>query len=141
MIFGITGACRRAELADMTVKDIEDHNTFFLIRIPKTKTKVERSFTVVGEFYDVYKKIDVKTDRFFLIYRNGKCILQPIGIHTFGSMPKQIAKFLNLRDPEKYTGYSFRRTSATLLVDTGADITTLKRHGGWKSNTVAEGYI
>ena len=34
-----------------------------------------------------------------------------------------------------------RRTSATLLVDTGADITTLKRHGGWRSSTVAEGYI
>jgi hypothetical protein len=28
-----------------------------------------------------------------------------------------------------------------LIADTGADLLTIKRHGGWKSNTVAEGYI
>jgi hypothetical protein len=28
-----------------------------------------------------------------------------------------------------------------MLADTGADLLTIKRHGGWKSNTVAEGYI
>jgi hypothetical protein len=27
------------------------------------------------------------------------------------------------------------------LADSGADLLTLKRHGGWKSNTVAEGYV
>lgn len=27
------------------------------------------------------------------------------------------------------------------MVDAGGDITALKRHGGWKSSTVAEGYI
>ena len=56
-------------------------------------------------------------------------------------MPNQIANFLNLSEPELYTGHSFRRTSATLLVDAGADITTLKRHGGSKSSTITEGYI
>jgi hypothetical protein len=41
-----------------------------------------------------------------------------------------------------YTGHSFRRTSATLLANaSGTDILDLKRHGGWKSGTVAEGYI
>lgn len=34
-----------------------------------------------------------------------------------------------------------RRTSATLLIDVGANIESLKRHGGWKSSCVAEGYI
>ena len=33
------------------------------------------------------------------------------------------------------------QTSATLLVDNGGDITSLKRHGGWKSTSVAEGYV
>jgi integrase len=46
-----------------------------------------------------------------------------------------------LPEAEKYTGHSFRRSSATILVNAGADITALKRHGGWKSTTVAEGYI
>lgn len=38
-------------------------------------------------------------------------------------------------------GHSFRRTSASLLANAGADILTLKRHGGWKSNQIAESYI
>lgn len=35
----------------------------------------------------------------------------------------------------------FRRSAATLVADSGADITTIKRLGDWKSTTVAEGYI
>lgn len=56
-------------------------------------------------------------------------------------MPKEIAKFLGLPEADSYTGHSFRRTSATLLANSGADILTLKRHGGWRSNNVAESYI
>ena len=56
-------------------------------------------------------------------------------------MSRIIATFLNLDNPKLYTEHSFRWTSATLLADSGANITTLKRHGGWKSDSVAEGYI
>jgi hypothetical protein len=48
---------------------------------------------------------------------------------------------LKLPNPFNYTEHCFRRTSATILVDAGADITTLKRHGSRKSSNVAEGYI
>jgi hypothetical protein len=34
-----------------------------------------------------------------------------------------------------------RNYSATLLADSGTDITCVKRHGGWKSTSVAEGYL
>ena len=40
-----------------------------------------------------------------------------------------------------YTGHLLRRTSSILFIDCGGDLTCLKRHGGWKSSTVAEGYI
>ena len=40
-----------------------------------------------------------------------------------------------------HTGHCFRRTSATLLVDGGTDQLTLMRHGGWRSATVAQGYL
>ncbi|KAJ8976551.1 hypothetical protein NQ317_007591 [Molorchus minor] len=40
-----------------------------------------------------------------------------------------------------YTGHCLRRSSATLLADAGVDITTIKRHAGWKSTTVAQGYV
>ncbi|XP_063909850.1 uncharacterized protein LOC135127337 [Zophobas morio] len=54
-------------------------------------------------------------------------------------------KYVSLRlenIPERqYTGHCLRRTSATLLVDSGANLTCLKRHGGWKPSSVADGYI
>jgi hypothetical protein len=58
-----------------------------------------------------------------------------VGIHTFAAMPCQIVTFLKLQNPSQYTGHCFRRSSATVLAGHGADITTLKRHDGWKSTT------
>ncbi|XP_071562162.1 uncharacterized protein [Temnothorax nylanderi] len=148
MIFGLCGACRREELTQITINDIEDKGSILLVKIPKTKNYKPRSFVISDEnFYNFYKKYtalrpkNIQTSRFFLNYYNGQCTKQPIGINKFGRMPQTIASYLKLPQPELYTGHTFRRTSATLLVDSGADLITLKRHGGWKSNAVAEGYV
>lgn len=63
------------------------------------------------------------------------------GQHTIGWTPKKIAKFLGLPDADLYTGHSFRRSAATMVVNAGGDLLILKCVGGWKSSTVAEGYI
>lgn len=147
LIFGICGACRREELAKVTIDNIQDKNDVLLVKIPITKTYKPRSFVITDEFYTIYKKYmalrpaNIETSRFFLNYQNGKCTQQPIEINKFGKMPSTIASYLGLSDPSSYTGHTFRRTSATILADSGANIITLKQHGGWKSSTVAEGYI
>lgn len=148
LIFGISGALRREELVNITVDDVKKvENNLLLVQIPKTKNYVPRSFTITKEFYPFCCKYmerrpeNCRIDRFFLRYSKGTCCPQPVGINKFGSMPREIAEYLNLPDPKNFTGHSFRRTSATLLVDAGGDITTLQRHGGWKSTTVAFGYI
>ncbi|XP_074103492.1 uncharacterized protein LOC141530340 [Cotesia typhae] len=133
---------------NMKLEDVKkiDENTLF-IKVPITKNNQPRSFTIDGKYYDYAKEYmdarpkTCKTDRFFLNYQNGRCTCQPIGINKFGSMPRTIAEFLKLENANKYTGHSFRRTSATLLADAGGDMTVMKRHGGWKSSTVVEGYI
>lgn len=125
-----------------------------LIKIPDSKTHTQRTFTIIGEteiaglnMINIYKKYaslrpkNCSNNRFFLNYRNGKCSVQVVGINTFSKIPSCIAKFLDLKEPGLYTGHCFRRSSASLLVDSGGDILALKRHGGWKSNTVAEGYL
>lgn len=56
-------------------------------------------------------------------------------------MPQKIAIFLNLPNANNYTGHCLRRTSATFLADSGADVQMLKRLGGWRSSNVAEGYV
>ncbi|KAJ8982422.1 hypothetical protein NQ317_007770 [Molorchus minor] len=71
----------------------------------------------------------------------GKCTKQCVGINSFGKMPSEIAAFLKLPNPELYTGHSFRCSSATLLANSDEGLTDIKRLGGRKSTTVAEGYI
>nr|XP_015837588.1 PREDICTED: uncharacterized protein LOC107398332 isoform X2 [Tribolium castaneum] len=61
-------------------------------------------------------------NRFFINYTKEKCTIQPVGIHKIG-------------------GHCFRRSSASLLANAEATMERIKRHGGWRSTTVAEGYI
>lgn len=64
-----------------------------------------------------------------------------LGKNTIAKFPQDIATYLNLPDPKGYTGHCYRRTGATILADEGADTLQLKRAGGWKSDTVAQGYV
>lgn len=148
LIFGISGACRRDELVKMAVENVNDKGSVLIINIPASKTDKPRVFTITNpEYIEVYRRyvalrpLYSDTSRLFLNYQKGKCTSQAVGINKIGSAPCQIAKFLKLENPELYTGHCFRRSSATLLANTGADISMLKRHGGWKSGTVAEGYV
>ena len=54
---------------------------------------------------------------------------------------KKKVEYLNLPNPNVYTGRSFRRTPATLLANSEADLMMLKHHGRLKSSTVVEGYV
>lgn len=153
MIFGIAGACRREELYNMKINDIEDKGAFIIVNIPDTKTHISRTFTITNqgnetvnylEFYKKYLALrpkQAKSAHLFLAMRDGKVTNQVVGRNTIGSWPSKIAQCLKLPDPSTYTGHAFRRSSATILANQGIDILGLKRHGGWRSSSVAEGYI
>lgn len=141
-------ACRRHELCNLRVQDVQDRGDVIIITIPDTKTRKPRTSCIteplwinVIRTYTSLRPQETELPRFFLFYSNNKCTKQPVGIHSFGCMPAKIATFLKLENPAQYTGHCFRRSSATVLAGHGADITTLKRYGGWRSTTVAEGYI
>jgi len=147
LIFGIQGACRKHELCDLTVDNIFDKGDMVLVKIPKTKNDKPRSFIITEDFYQIYKKYvalrpsDVESKRFFFNFKKGKCSKQVIGINTIANFPKIVATYLKLEKPENYTSHTFRRTSATLLADSGASILDIQRQGGWKSSTVAASYV
>lgn len=147
IIFGVFGACRREELCSLKLDEIEELENSLLIHIPDTKTNVQRSFCIPSNYVSYYRKYAALRSpstphrRFFVKYVNNKCTIQPVGINTFGKMPADIATYLKLSDPKFFTGHCFRRSSASLLANSGADLTMIKRHGGWRSSTVAEGYI
>lgn len=153
MILGVSGACRREELYNMKMSDIEEREEMFIVNVPTTKTNIQRTFTVINReneavhYLEILRKYislrpsNTTSDHLFLNYRNGKCNRQVVGKGTIGGWPSKIAKYLKLQAPKGFTGHSFRRTSATLLANKGVDVLGLKRHGGWRSSTVAESYV
>jgi integrase len=145
---GYNGACRREELVNITIDDIEFKQDLITVSIPRTKNYLPRLFAITDERwiflttkYFNLRPQKVTHRRFFLTFRQGKCVNSPIGINTMGKIYKEIASFLRLPNPELYTGHCFRRSSATHLANHGGSLLTIKRHGGWKSSTVAESYV
>lgn len=151
-IFGLAGACRRVELTNITLENIEVKGNYITIKITDSKNHTSRAFVISEEvnnsrYFKLIKKyaslrpLNTPHRRFFVQFKQGKCTNQCVGINSFGKMPSEIAAYLKLPNPQCYTGHSFRRSSATFLADSGEEITNIKRLGGWKSTTVAEGYV
>ncbi|KAJ8914002.1 hypothetical protein NQ315_012025 [Exocentrus adspersus] len=146
LILGVAGTCRCNELTFLNISDVQGKGSYLYVLIPDTKTNISRSFTVMEEAFSVNavemcRKYITAGRRFFLRYVDGKCTTQHVGINTISKTFSKVASFLGLPDPESFTRHGMRRSSATLLANAGGDITTVKRHGGWKSTMVAENYI
>jgi integrase len=129
-VITIFGACRCDELLSLTVKDVEDVEKYIIVTLRNTKNLTTRRFTITNEgcsfqpcvLYRKYAALRPRQAdqlRFFLTYRNGKCISLNVGQHTIGGVPKKIATYLGLQEPELYTGHSFCRSAATMVVDAG----------------------
>lgn len=106
----ISGACRTHELPSIKATDMKQHGDVYLVTVPDTKTNEKRTFTIHGPFVSYIKKYEslrpknCKEERFFLNYQKGKCTVQPIGANKFYDMPRRIAEYLQLNDPDTYTG-------------------------------------
>lgn len=126
---------------------MEDLGNKFLVSIKKNKNDYPGQFIIGQLFYSKVKKyISLRpegefSDSFFIHYGKGNCTRQNIGRHTIGGIPKEIATFLGLKNPERYTGHCFRRTAATLLSESGASSQMIRQLGRWRSDIIAQGYI
>jgi hypothetical protein len=156
-IISVHGALRVSEVANLTFMDVEDKgDKGFQVWIRSSKTDkaakgwafmiIPDKFTQRDPVKVIRKYISLvpessRSGRFIRMFRSGKIIKTPVGKNTLGLIPRKIAEFLKLDDPQEYTGHSFRRTSATILANSGATHLDLKRHGRWKSDKVAEEYI
>lgn len=54
---------------------------------------------------------------------------------------KEIARFLNIPNPEDYTSHSIRRSGATILAKAGFPTEALRPYAGWKNASTAQIYI
>ncbi|XP_044260666.1 uncharacterized protein LOC123008737 isoform X2 [Tribolium madens] len=139
MLMGITGACRSHELCGMKLENVKETGDLFIVTIPDSKTGMSRMFIItehidkVKKYIELRSKLTIESPRFFMRYQGGRCFNQPVGRNTFIEIPCRIAKFLNLENPESYTGRAFRRTSATLAANAGL--------GRWNFPSFAEGLV
>ena len=129
---------RKDKLVHMLIEDIDDVDSFFKVTIPNTETKIARIFTISKGNIEGINMVSIVRK-----YISLEWTVYPstYGYKRTGRSSKKNAKFLNLQNPEQYTGHCFRRSSASLLADAGVDLLTLKRHGGLKSSSVAENYV
>lgn len=100
-----------------------DARTIFQLYLPLITTKLSLRLFLTWDKRNKY-------------YKNS-----PIGINQLRKLPSKVAEYNKLPDPKIYTGHSFRVSGATALADAGITVTNLKRHGGWKSDSVVEGYL
>lgn len=157
------GGLRCAELVNLLFSDVDVKSDQITVTIRTSKTDPNGKS---GFFFIIPKTMDCsnpssvhscpysiikqyisevanKDGRFFRNYnmKAKKFTTQPMGRNLISKVPFFIATFLKLQSPEKYTSHCFRRSSATVLADSGASLPSLKRQFRWKSDTVAMGYI
>lgn len=151
LTISVYGACRSNNLINLSIDDVKDNGSFFVVFL-NDNTHKKQSFTIRDEEcayspcsllckYLSLRPKNTNTKRLLVVYRKGKRVSQNVGYHTISSVAKKVAEYSKLEDPERYTGHSIRRTSATMLLEGGGDLLSLKRHGGWRPSNLAEGYI
>ncbi|XP_063990678.1 uncharacterized protein LOC135169535 [Diachasmimorpha longicaudata] len=145
-IIGIHDLCRAAGLCNLTLNHAEDHHTCINFVLERTKNGQNRGFSLTGGYRNIVKKyLSLRPSGFerknlFIKYSKGQCHRQVIGIHAIAKFPKQIATYLDLANPNTFTGHSFRRTGATIAAEAGVDFMALKKLGGWKSSSTPHRY-
>ncbi|KAJ8678625.1 hypothetical protein QAD02_014412 [Eretmocerus hayati] len=133
LIVGVIGCCRKSELVKLLMAYVTVTDTSILIDIPPevTKTNTANTFSIVGPSYVIVKRYlearkNIDNEKFFLLYRDGTFIDSACGDRTIGAIPKTVAEFLGLPEPERYTSHSIRRSSATVYAESGC--TDTERH-------------
>ncbi len=157
-IFGIYGGLRPNELAQIDVDAaIEQPNGSLEVTLAfETKTEggghtfiipsiKNAAFNPAGIVLTYVEQVQRDCGSLVgLLFRkevNGKFTKRTRGKNTIAKTPCEIAQELKLAEPNRYTGAALRRSMATILSDKGISLLNLKRHGRWKSDAVAEGYI
>ncbi|KAJ8983601.1 hypothetical protein NQ317_004238 [Molorchus minor] len=147
VILGIAGACRTDELVNLTVDDIEDVDSSLIVKFQTLRQRFHESLWLpmweICCFENTCPFVlpTSSISAFFCTTKQENVVRSQLARIPWEKIPSVVASYLKLPDVACYTGHCLRRSSATLLADAGVDITTIKRHAGWKSTTVAEGYV
>lgn len=155
----IAGGLRTSEVKILEVGDVVKEGNIYKVTLVRKKQNGEKKSStfvvppslathITNYLLALSATIGEPTGSFFKgtpIYKNtggeSRFVNQPMGINYLYAIGKDVAKTLNLKNPELYTGHCFRRTSATIAADSGATPQQMQRAFGWKNISTAQKYI
>lgn len=155
LLLGLYGGLRSEEYCSIQFEDVQMFDDHLKVTIKQRKTdQAGEGTTFFALSCQQQFRCPVKTFRryrdafhikqegpLFRQVRSGKVTQQKRGKTFFYDLPKRVAEYLRLDDKEKYTGHAIRRTATTWLAERGASTNIIQKFGGWKSASVAQGYI
>lgn len=91
-----------------------------------TKEKVTKFHLEADNTFGVHSLGFINDPAIIHLLRNSKCVKQVVSFNTIEVVLKKVDTFLKLENLELYTGRSFRRSAATMLVVNGGDMLSVK---------------
>jgi integrase len=101
----------------------------------------DKSITHPTQWLDAYLQVRGHGEGpFFMQLRNGKLYNERVGQKTIAGHMRTIAEWLNVPEPEKFTGHGTKRFAASSAVSAGMTGPQMQAHFGWKSAATAQIY-
>jgi len=148
MYYGLLRVCdsRKIEYKDVS----HDKSGQVIVQFEHTRKRKNEGFTyhIPSLYQGLFSRYESELDpdlpgeaMYLRLFHKG------LGMRKHQVSPKTVSEFVKKActvlavDPKGYTAHCFRRSAATNLADAGVSFINLKRHGQWKSDSVAEAYI
>ena len=159
--FGAIAICfagRPSEVHQVLWSDVsecrdENNSIFYKVKHSRKKRKGTKlsldhiiignlEVLAVGNYVSLFPAPERKGKFFkYLCTKDGK--IQPtksnIGHNVTDAMGSQLACYLGLEEPNRYTGQCWRRSAATIMADQGASLMQIKSVTGHRSDSVVQG--
>ena len=156
VVLMVSGGLRSMELKDLQVGDVVEKGDIYEVNFKRVKQRGEKTsakFVVDSEGSRHVRKYlnDVRTQFGELDGQlikgtpvtkgQSKYVNQNMGKNTIMEIGKDIARKLDLPNPDTYTSHTFRRSSATFAVESGATTAEMLPFYGWSSESTAQRYV
>ena len=148
MYYGLLRVCdaRKVQMKDVS----HDKSGRVIIKFDHTRKKKNEGFTyhIPSLYQGLFSRYESELDpdlsgeeMYLRLFQKGLGVRKnPVGPKTVSDFVKTACAILKV-NPKGYTSHCFRCSAATNLADAGVSFINLKRHGQWKSDSVAEAYI
>lgn len=151
-LYALFGACRQSEVTNLRHEQIDDHFDYFVVSYNRSKTnqRGKNQFKVVPKsnqddslcpysaLASWLKASGIDNGPVFRgFYRSGGMREEPLSHVTYNRLIKRYAARAQLKEPERFSGHTFRATFDGWAVEAGTDF-QLRRQQTWHETQRSE---